>query len=89
MTADFCLYLGQRALETAFLLGGPVLLVTLVVGFLVSMGQAVTSIRDMTMGLVVKLACVGLTLLLCGGWMTQVAVDFAKEIFNHMQSVGR
>ncbi len=89
MTSEFCLHLARRALETAFLLGGPVLLVTLVVGFLVSMGQAVTSIRDMTMGLVVKLACVGVTLLLCGGWMTQVAVDFATEMFNHMQSIGK
>ena len=89
MSTEFCLYLGRRALETALLLGGPVLLVTLLVGFAISMFQAVTSIRDMTMGLVVKLACVGLTLLAFGGWMVQVAVGFATEVFNHMQSVGR
>ncbi len=89
MTEEFCLYLGRRALETAFLLSAPVLLVALVVGFLVSMGQAVTSIRDMTTGLVIKLASVGITLLICGGWMTQVAIDFTTEMFNHMQSVGK
>jgi len=89
MDAEFVLYVGRRALETAMLLAAPVLLVTLVVGFLVAMLQAVTSIRDMTMGLVVKLACVGITTLICGSWMMQVAVGFAREIFNHMQSLGR
>jgi len=49
----------------------------------------VTSIRDMTMGMVVKLACVGLTLLAFGGWMTRIAVEFTREMFNHMQSIGR
>ena len=88
MSHDFVLHLGRRALETALLLAGPVLGVTLVVGFLVSMVQAVTSIRDMTMGLVVKLLCVGLTLLLCGAWMLQVAVSFTSEMFDHMQSIG-
>jgi len=89
MTVEFCLNLGQRALETAFLLSLPVLLVALVVGFLVSMGQAVTSIRDMTTGLVIKLASVGITLLIFGGWMTEVAVDFTMEMFGHMQMVGK
>ncbi|KPK86761.1 MAG: flagellar biosynthetic protein FliQ [Phycisphaerae bacterium SM23_33] len=89
MSNDFVLHLGRRALETALLLSGPVLLVTLVVGLITSMFQAVTSIRDMTMGLVVKLVFVGLTLLVCGGWMLQIAVGFATEMFNHMQTVGR
>ena len=89
MDAELMLYLGRRALETALLLAAPVLTVTLAVGLLVAMLQAVTSIRDMTMGLVVKLACVGVTLLICGSWMMQVAVGFASEIFNHMESLGR
>ena len=88
MDAELVLHVGRRAMETALLLAAPVLVVTLVVGFLVAMLQAVTSIRDMTMGLVVKLACVGITLLICGSWMMQVAVGFAKEVFNHMQSLG-
>ncbi|MHC4716342.1 MAG: flagellar biosynthetic protein FliQ, partial [Planctomycetota bacterium] len=72
----------------ALLVAAPVLAVTLVVGFLVAMFQALTSIRDMTMGLVVKLASVAITLLIAGGWMMQVAVGFAKEIFSHIESAG-
>ena len=88
MDVNFVMDLGRRALQTGLLLAAPVLVVTLVVGFLVAMLQAVTSIRDMTLGLVLKIACVGATLFFCGGWMVQVAVSFAAEVLNHMQSMG-
>ena len=88
MDADFVLNIGRRALETALLLAAPVLGVTLVIGVLVAMLQAVTSIRDMTMGMVLKIAGVGLTMLVAGGWMMQIAVSFTAEVFNHMQSIG-
>ena len=88
MDGDLILYIGKRALETALLLSAPVLVVTVVVGVLVAMLQAVTSIRDMTLGLALKLACVGITLLICGGWMMEVAIGFTAEIFNHVHSLG-
>ena len=88
MDGTLVVHIGRRTMETALLLSAPALAVTLVVGFVVAMLQAVTSIRDMTMGLVVKLAGVAVTLLLCGGWMMDVATDFVQEIFNHMQAMG-
>lgn len=88
MDATLVVHLGRRMMETALLIAGPALAVTLVLGFVVAMLQAVTSVRDMTLGLVVKLAGVGLTLLLCGGWMMDLARTFTREIFNHMQAVG-
>lgn len=88
MDADMVLHIGRRALETAMLLSAPVLVVTLVVGFLTAMLQAVTSLRDMTLGLILKLAAVGLTLLFFGGWMMHVSVGFTTEIFNQMQALG-
>jgi len=89
MDADFVLYLGRRTLEMALLISAPILVVILVVGLGVAMLQAVTSIRDMTLGLVLKIASVAVMLLLAGGWMLQVAVDFTGEVFNHMQAMGR
>ncbi len=89
MTGEMVLYLARRTLETALLLAAPVLIVTLVVGFFVAMMQAVTSIRDMTLGLVVKLAGVAVTLLVCGAWMLHQAVGFAQDIFNHIQVIAR
>ncbi|HUT02212.1 MAG TPA: flagellar biosynthetic protein FliQ [Phycisphaerae bacterium] len=88
MEGTLVLYIARRMMETALLLAGPALAVTLVTGFLVAMIQAVTSIRDMSMGMVVKLAGVAVTLLICGGWMLEVASEFMMEIFNHMQALG-
>ena len=88
MSGDFMLYVAEQMLKTALLLAAPVLVATLVVGLAVALVQAVTSVRDMTMGLVLKLACVGLTLLVAGGWMMEVAVSFTADIFNHIESMG-
>jgi flagellar biosynthetic protein FliQ len=88
MDSDMVLYLGRRTLETALLLSAPVLVVTLALGIVVAMLQAVTSIRDMTIGLVMKLAGVGITMLVTGGWSLQVAVDFTQEVFNHLSELG-
>jgi flagellar biosynthetic protein FliQ len=88
MDPELVLHIGRRALETALLVSTPVLASALIVGVLVAMLQAVTSIRDMTMGMVLKIACVGIVLMICGGWMMQVAVAFTHEVFSHMQAVG-
>ena len=89
MTPELVLYLGRRALETALLLAAPVLATALVVGFVTAMIQAVTSIRDMTLGLVVKLVAVGVAMLIAGGWMMQVAVAFTNDVFSHIQGIAR
>ncbi|MBT3198284.1 MAG: flagellar biosynthetic protein FliQ [Phycisphaerales bacterium] len=88
MDQDLILHIGRRALETALLVATPVLASALLVGVAVAMLQAVTSIRDMTMGMVLKIAAVGVVLMICGGWMMQVAVAFTHEVFSHIQSVG-
>ena len=89
MNADMVLFVGRRAVETAMLISAPILVATLLMGLIVGMFQAVTSIRDMTLGMVLKLFCVGLMLLLCGGWMMRTAVGFASEVFQHMQTLGQ
>ncbi|MCE5279968.1 MAG: flagellar biosynthetic protein FliQ [Planctomycetaceae bacterium] len=89
MDDQMVLYIGKRTLETALLVSTPVLLVALLVGVLTAIFQAVTSLRDMTLGTVLKLAAVGLTLLAAGGWMMQMATAFTLEIFQQAQALGR
>jgi flagellar biosynthetic protein FliQ len=54
----------------------------------VTLLQAVTSIRDMTLTIVPKLLAVGAVMLLFGGWMLHVILRFANEIFGHIQNIG-
>jgi flagellar biosynthetic protein FliQ len=88
MNSDYVLYLARQALQTALLLSAPVLIVCLVVGALTAMFQAVTSIKDQTIGMVLKLLAVGVTLLISGNWMMQLAIKHTRELFEHVAAMG-
>lgn len=88
MDSSFVLYLGRHTLETALMVAAPILLTCMVVGVVVTLLQAVTSIRDMTLTIVPKLLAVGVVLLIFGGWMLQIILQFSNEIFAHVQNVG-
>jgi flagellar biosynthetic protein FliQ len=88
MDSSFALYMGRHTLETALLLAAPILLTCMIVGVTVTLLQAVTSIRDMTLTIVPKLLAVGMVILIFGGWMLQVTLRFANEIFSHIQNIG-
>ncbi len=88
MNTDTVLYLGREALQTALLISAPVLGAALLIGMLAAMFQAVTSIKDNTLGMVVKLVAVGATLLIAGNWMMQVAIKHTTEVFQYVGMVG-
>lgn len=87
MDGSFILFLGRRTLETALLVSAPVLIVAVLIGFGAAILQAVTSVRDMTLSMVLKIVGVGLALLVFGAWMVQVSVGFTVEVFNHMATM--
>jgi flagellar biosynthetic protein FliQ len=89
MDSSLALYLGRYTLETALLLSAPILLTCVVVGVVVTLLQAVTSIRDMTLAIIPKLLAVGVVGLLFGSWMLQVSLRFTNEIFAYIQNIGR
>ena len=89
MDSNFVLYLSRRTLETVFLLSAPILLTCIIVGVVVTLLQAVTSIRDMTLSIVPKLLAVGIVVLLCGGWILDVVLRFTNEIIGHIQNIGQ
>jgi flagellar biosynthetic protein FliQ len=88
MDNSFALYIGRHTLETALLLSAPILLTCMVVGIAVTLFQAVTSIRDMTLTLIPKLLALGVVTLIFSGWMLQVTLRFTVEIFALIQSIG-
>jgi flagellar biosynthetic protein FliQ len=88
MDSSFTLFLGRHTLETALLLSAPILLTCIVVGVVVTLFQAITSIRDMTLTIVPKLLAVGGITLLTGGWMLDITLRFTHEMFAYMQTIG-
>ena len=88
MDSAFVIYLGRHTLETALLLSAPVLGTCMVVGLVVTLLQAVTSIRDMTLTIVPKLLAVGAVTLIFANWMLQMLLGFSNEIFGYIQNIG-
>ena len=88
MDSSFVLYLGRHTLETALLLSAPILITCMDVGVVITLLQAVTSIRDMTLTIVPKLLAVGIVILMFGSWMLQVTLRFTAEVFAQIQHTG-
>ena len=89
MDSSFVIYLGRQTIETALLVAAPILLTCVIVGVVVTLLQAVTSIRDMSLTVVPKLMAVGFVTLLFGNWMLGTLLKFMNEIFGHIQSIGQ
>jgi flagellar biosynthetic protein FliQ len=88
MDSGFVIYLGRHTLETALFLAAPILLTCMIVGLIITLFQAVTALRDMTITIVPKLLAVGAVMLLFGNWMLQILLRFTNEIFGYIQNVG-
>jgi flagellar biosynthetic protein FliQ len=58
------------------------------VGVVITLLQAITSIRDMTLTIVPKLLAVGGITLLFGGWMLELTLRFTNEMFAYIQNIG-
>jgi len=85
MTQDMVLKLAREALQISLMVSGPLLLVSLVVGVLVSVMQVVTSIQDMTLSLVPRMIAVFLVFLLLLPWALHVLIAFSTQLFGHLE----
>ena len=64
----------------------PMLLLSMSVGVLLAIFQAVTQIHEQTLSFIFKLTVVVLVLLIGGGWMMETLLDYARRIFDLMVS---
>lgn len=62
----------------------PMLLLSMSVGVLLAIFQAVTQIHEQTLSFIFKLTVVVLVLLIGGGWMMETLLDYARGIFDLM-----
>jgi flagellar biosynthetic protein FliQ len=79
--------IGRQAIETALMLAGPMLLVALGVGLIVSIFQAATQINEATLSFIPKLVAVFMVLILAGPWMLQVILDFMRRMLESIPNV--
>lgn len=63
-------------------IGGPMLLLSMLIGVLVAIFQAVTQIHEQTLGFILKLVTIVTVLLIGGGWMLENLTEYARRMFE-------
>lgn len=89
MPTDIYVALARDMFIATLKLGGPVLMVALVVGTLVGILQAVTQVQEMTLTFVPKVIAMGLTVLVCGSWMLRSLAGFTVELIESIPNYVR
>lgn len=87
MTPESVMTLGRTALEMTILVASPVLLVTLVVGLVVSVFQAATQINDPSLSFIPKIVAVLATFALAGPWMLTVMTDYMRRVLTGLPGI--
>ena len=89
MTEAYVLTLAQKTIQIALMLAGPILLLSLLVGSLISLVQAATQINETTLTFVPKLIGIIAIILLLGAWMLQQLLTFTASLFNSLPTLVR
>ena len=81
MESGVILDLVYQALRMAALLAGPILMALLVVGLVIGILQAATSVNESTVSFIPKLVIFGIVVLLIGPVTLALFTDYIKELF--------
>ena len=87
MDTEFIRGLMTDSMQLTVMISLPILLVALVVGLIISILQATTSIQEQTLTFVPKLIIIALILLVAGTWMMTLMDDFFKMIFDRIANL--
>jgi len=89
MSGDLVIQLAQEALLMVMLISAPMLGLGLLVGLLVSIFQATTSIQEQTLAFIPKIIAVFVAILVFGPWMLRLMVDYVSQIFINLPNYVR
>lgn len=77
--------IARETIYMIIMISAPALLVSLIVGLIVSIFQTVTSIQEQTLTFVPKLIAVFLTIILAGSWMLETSVEFLRGLWSNFR----
>lgn len=80
MDPQVAIDLGRDAMKACFLVGGPILLASLVIGLLIGVLQAMTQVQDQAVSFVPKLICMMLVIGLGLPWLSAQMIEFSREM---------
>lgn len=83
MQADM-MKLAQDAIRTVLFVSSPMLMISLVVGLVVSVIQAVTQIQEATLAFVPKIVGVFISMLIFGPWIIKTVLSFTSGLLGNL-----
>lgn len=89
MTTEVVIDIAREALWLIIKCSAPLLLVSLIVGLVISIFQTVTSIQEQTLTFVPKILSIFITIILCGGWIMNNIVEFMDKLFQNFSTYVR
>ncbi|MFW5830256.1 MAG: flagellar biosynthesis protein FliQ [Planctomycetota bacterium] len=88
MPEDVLAHLLKEMLWISILLAAPPLVAALLVGLIVGLLQAITSIQEQTLTFVPKLLVIALVFIVGGGWMLRLLMAYTIELFAGIPAYG-
>jgi len=83
ITQDAVLDIARDAIFNIIIVSAPLLLISLIVGLIISIFQTVTSIQEQTLTFVPKILAVFITLMLAGSWMMNTMLEFVERLWSN------
>ena len=87
MDQDTVVNLAQQAMSVAMKVGGPLLLVGLAIGLIVSVFQAVTQIQEQTLAFIPKVLALAGVLIVGGPWMLSQLLGYTEDLYRSIPSL--
>ena len=87
MSQEFIIHMFREAFYTALLVSAPVLLASMLVGLMISVFQAATSVQEFTLTFVPKIVVVAIIVVLTLPWMIDVIVGFTLNLFGQIPTL--
>ncbi|WP_100487695.1 flagellar biosynthesis protein FliQ [Sporolactobacillus pectinivorans] len=84
MSAETVLSIADQSVMIILMVGGPLLIIALVVGLIVSIFQAATQIQEQTLAFIPKIVAILFGLIFFGPWMLSQMLTFTQNIFANL-----
>jgi flagellar biosynthetic protein FliQ len=87
MTDSTILDIAMQTMLVTMKLSAPILVTALVIGFAISLFQAMTQIQEFTLAFVPKVVGIGIALIVSGNWMLHTLIDFTVDLFERIPTL--
>ncbi|HOK41383.1 MAG TPA: flagellar biosynthesis protein FliQ [bacterium] len=82
MTEDLIIDIARNSLLTLIIVSGPMLIISMIVGLIISIIQTTTSIQEMTLTFVPKIIATFLSIVIFGNWMLDYMNTFTSKLWE-------